>query len=58
MISQYEKLLCACCSKVPLVELMQQPTRLYFRKRVKGEYHFLVIVLPEGTELDMIERVG
>jgi len=57
MLRESEKLLCACGCRVPIVEKMDNPDRLIFRKRVNGTHHFIVITLPEGTKLDQLERM-
>ena len=54
MLRESEKLLCACGCRVPIVEMTEN--RLMFRKRVNGVWHFLVVVLPEGTTLDSLEK--
>ncbi len=55
MLRDSEKLLCACGCRVPIVEM--DDNRLIFRKRVNGVWHFLVVVLPEGTKLDLLEKM-
>ena len=56
MLDTSEKLLCACGCGVPIVEELDNPHRLRFKKRVNGSWHFIIIPLPEDHNLDMLDK--